>query len=177
MRAWMKPIMVLAVTLALAGCSYRDYADLEGFKDELRQRPKPPTTPLPEFMPYQAFAYGAANMRSPFEPPQRVQPVDPARAKSDVKPDPNRVRQYLEQFTIAQLKMVGTLSREAALFGLIEDPSGGVHRIATGDFMGTDHGRVQAIGGNRIELVEIVADGTGGWIERARTVSLGGREQ
>ncbi|MCX7063661.1 MAG: pilus assembly protein PilP [Proteobacteria bacterium] len=27
---------------------------------------------------------------------------------------------------------------------------------------------------NRIELLEIVSDGTGGWVERERTVNLGG---
>jgi type IV pilus assembly protein PilP len=174
MPAWMRLLAGVAVILTVAGCSGRDHRDLEVFKGQLQQRPKPPLAPLPEFMPYQAFAYSAGNLRSPFEPPQRVQPVDPNRARSDVRPDRNRVRQFLEQFSVGQLKMVGSLSREASLYALIEDPSGGVHRVARGDYMGTDHGRVLAIGENRIDLVEIVADGAGGWIERGRTVSLGG---
>jgi type IV pilus assembly protein PilP len=174
MSAWLKRFAMMAAVLALAGCAQRDYADLEQFKRELERREQTPVAPLPEFMPYQPFAYSAGNMRSPFEPPQRIQPVDPARATSNVRPDRNRVKQYLEQFAIGNLKMVGTLSREAAFFALIEDPNGGVHRVAPGDYMGTDHGRVHAVAEGRIEMVEIVADGAGGWVERARTVSLGG---
>jgi type IV pilus assembly protein PilP len=40
--------------------------------------------------------------------------------------------------------------------------------------MGTDHGRVHRIADNELELIEIVPDGTGGWVERARSVTLGG---
>jgi type IV pilus assembly protein PilP len=174
MAAGKRLFAAFAVLLLVSGCAARDFGDLETFKDQLQQRPKPPVAPLPEFIPYQAFAYGAGNLRSPFEPPQRVQPVDPNRAQANVRPDRNRVKQYLEQFAIGQLKMVGTLSRDARLYGLIEDPSGGVHRVGPGDFMGNDHGRVHGINEGTIELVEIVSDGTGGWIERARTVSLGG---
>jgi type IV pilus assembly protein PilP len=43
--------------------------------------------------------------------------------------------------------------------------------------MGTDHGRIQDIAETAIELIEIVPDGTGGWVERARTVSLGGGDR
>jgi len=41
--------------------------------------------------------------------------------------------------------------------------------------MGTDHGEVHIIEEGSIELIEIVPDGTGGWVERARTVALGSR--
>jgi type IV pilus assembly protein PilP len=48
--------------------------------------------------------------------------------------------------------------------------------VQIGDYMGTDNGKIVAIGEGRIEMREIVSDGTGGWIERERTVSLGGAE-
>lgn len=171
--------MVGALALgALSACSGNgEFKDLQAFMDEVEARPKGQIEPLPEFLPYQAFAYGAGDMRSPFEPPQKIQPVDRRNATSVVKPDPNRVRQYLEQFNIGQLKMVGTLSRDATLFALIQDANGGVHRVQNGDYMGTDHGKVRGINENQIELIEIVSDGTGGWVQRARTLSIGGGEQ
>ncbi|MCZ6854060.1 MAG: pilus assembly protein PilP, partial [Gammaproteobacteria bacterium] len=85
-----------------------------------------------------------------------------------------RVRQFLEQFTIGNLAMVGTLAQGTAMYALIKDREGGVHRVQRGDYMGTDHGQIQTIGEASIELIEIVPDGTGGWVERSRTVSLGG---
>ncbi len=174
MRGWVQLLSVLLAAIVVAGCSGSDFSDLEIFEDQLTQRAKPPVEPLPEFLPYQAFAYGASNLRSPFEPPQRVQPVDRDRARSNVRPDTNRVRQYLEQFGIGQLKMVGTLAQDADFYALVEDPSGGVHRVQPGDYMGSDHGRVDGVTEGRIDLTEIVADGTGGWVERTRTVTLGG---
>lgn len=168
---------LLAGALALAGCSGgHKYADLEEFMDEVEAKPKGQIEPLPEFLPYQAFAYSAGNLRSPFEPPQVIKPVPPGRKKSNVKPDTNRVKQYLEQFNVTELRMVGTLSQGASLYGLVQDSNGGVHRVRTGDYMGTDYGRIQSIDENQIEMIEIVPDGTGGWVERARAMSLGGGE-
>ena len=89
-----------------------------------------------------------------------------------VEPDFNRVKQNLEQFAIAQLAMVGTLSQSGTLYALVRDIEGVVHRIRKGDYMGTDHGKVQSLSDVAIELVEIVSDGTGGWVQRARTVAL-----
>ena len=45
-----------------------------------------------------------------------------------------------------------------------------------GDYMGMETGKILAIDENKIELLEIVSDGTGGWVERERTVNLGGAQ-
>ena len=90
-----------------------------------------------------------------------------------VKPDPTRVKQFLEQFNVGQLAMVGTLAQDGQLYGLIRDYESGVHRVRTGDYMGSDHGRILKIDDASIELLEIVADGSGGWVERQRLVTMG----
>jgi len=175
MRAFRRALLSLATAALIAGCSGNgDFQDIKAFMDEVDSRGKGQIEPLPEFLAYQAFAYGAGNMRSPFEPPVVVKPVDPNKKTASVKPDLNRVKQFLEQFNVGQIAMVGTLSQGARLYGLVRDPNGGVHRIQMGDYMGMDHGKILAIDENRIELLEIVSDGTGGWVERERTVNLGG---
>jgi type IV pilus assembly protein PilP len=104
--------VTLAVAALIAGCSAsNDYQDIKAFMDEVDARGKGQIEPLPEFLPYQAFAYGAGSMRSPFEPPVVVKPVDPNKKTALVKPDPNRVKQFLEQFNIGAIAMVGTLSQ------------------------------------------------------------------
>ena len=173
----LKPIsklgaLLLAASL-LAGCGGNDYSDLQTFMDEVNARPAPPIAPLKTFTPAEPFAYEAMALRSPFEPPVVVRPTERPKGPQ-VKPNPNRVKQYLEQFTIASLAMVGTLSQGPAMYALIQDADGGVHRVQQGDYMGTDHGQIQTINEAALELVEIVPDGTGSWVQRIRTVSLGG---
>ncbi|MFB3107576.1 MAG: pilus assembly protein PilP [Pseudomonadales bacterium] len=161
---------------ALFGCdSNTDVSDLKEFIAEVESRPKGSIQPLPPFETVAPFAYQASNLRSPFEPPIVVKRVERDRGGVAVVPDFDRIKQYLEQYTIANLAMVGTLSQGSLQFALIRDVDGGVHRVQRGDYMGTDYGEVQIIEEGLIELIEIVPDGTGGWVERTRTVALGSR--
>jgi len=177
MRVLRQALLAAVGVFSLAACSAsNDFQDIKAFMDQVDAKGKGQIEPLPEFQPYQAFAYSAGNMRSPFEPPVVVKPIDPNKKAAQVKPDPNRVKQFLEQFTIGSIAMVGTLSQGARLFGLVRDPQGGVHRVQLGDYMGMDNGKILAIDENKIELLEIVSDGTGGWVERERTVNLGGAQ-
>lgn len=171
-------ITVASVSLLLAGCSGGGrYSDLDQFMTDVQARPKPPVSPLPEFKAYEPFAYGAASLRSPFEPPAPPRPPRLPGDEAEVEPDPNRVKQYLELFAINDLAMVGTLEREGAFFALIRDASGSVHRVTQGDYLGMDHGEILEISEGSIELDEIVSDGLGGWIKRSRTVQLASSEQ
>ena len=173
-----KALAVFLIGGVLAGCGGgSDFADLETFMDEVDSRPKGAIVPLPTFEQIAPFAYHASNMRSPFEPPVLVKRVERAKGGPQVTPNFNRSKQYLEQYTIGTLSMVGTLAQGQAVFALVQDGEGGVHRVQRGDYMGTDHGQIQTIGEAAIELIEIVRDGTGGWIERSRTVNLAGSDR
>ncbi len=58
---------------SLAGCGGgSDFADLQSYMDEVRARPKGTIEPLPKFQPYEAFTYSAASLRSPFQPPVKI---------------------------------------------------------------------------------------------------------
>ena len=166
-------ILFAVLSLVLLGaCSpSTDYSDLNSFMDEVDARPKGRIKPLPPIETVPPFKYLASNKRSPFEPPVVLKRVD-RKDGPKVTPDFNRVKQFLEQYAIGRLSMVGTLAQGPITFGLIKDGGGGVHRVQTGDFMGTDHGRILAVTDTNIDLIEIVPDGTGGWVERERTVSM-----
>ena len=169
-----KPVRLLGLSfvLLLTGCGgSADNSDLRAWMEEVRSRPKGRIEPLPPFEQIPPFAYQAAALRSPFEPPVVVRQVE-RRDGPQVQPDSNRVKQFLEQFTVGQLAMVGTLEQGRTRFALVQDAEGGVHRVQQGDYMGTDHGRIMRVDEAGIELIEIVPDGVGGWVERARTVAL-----
>lgn len=168
----LRTLALLLSVAILAGCSsgQQRFADLEEFMREVQARPHRPPEPLPEFKPYEPFAYSAAGKRSPFEPPveQRRRPE----GMPDVQPDPNRVKQFLEQFSLNELRMVGTLERASDFYALIRDASGGVHRVTAGDYIGPNHGEIQSVAESGIEIEEIVPDGLGGWLLRSRTIRL-----
>ncbi len=156
----------------LAGCgSGGDFSDLQGYMDEVRARPKGEIEPLPKFLPYESFAYSAASLRSPFQPPVKLEVSTKQKGSKDIKPDEARAKQFLEGFNIETFVMVGTLANESGAFALING-AGGVHRVKVGDYLGRNHGRILAIEESKIDVAEIVPDGEGGWLERPRTLSL-----
>lgn len=165
-------LIFVAVVAGLAGCGTgNDFQDLQAYMDEVRARPKGSIEPLPIFQPYEAFTYSASLLRSPFQPPLKIELAQRQKGSKDIKPDENRVRQYLEGFNIEIFEMVGTLSNETGMYALVSG-AGGVHRLKVGDYLGRNYGRVVNIGESAIEVVEIVPDGEGGWLERPRTLTL-----
>ena len=46
------------------------------------------------------------------------------------------------------------------------------YRVRPGVYLGQSDGRVTAVYEDRIELVELVPDGAGGWLERPATIAL-----
>ena len=96
-------------------------------------------------------------------------------AVAAIKPDENRAKEFLEQFTFDSLRMVGTLERGPDDWTLIKDPRGGVHRVKVGNFLGRNHGKVVDMTDTYVAVIEIVSDGTeDGWVERPRTIKLSG---
>jgi type IV pilus assembly protein PilP len=158
--------------VCLAGCGGESgFSDLQEYMDDVRSRPKGAIEPLPKFQPYEAFAYGAAALRSPFQPPIKIDMSVQQKGSKDIKPDESRVRQFLEGFNIENFEMVGTLEGVGGVFGLVRG-AGGVHRIKVGDYLGRNHGRVVLIDEAKIDVMEIVPDGEGGWLERPRSLTL-----
>jgi type IV pilus assembly protein PilP len=157
---------VTAVAASLAGCSTRD-ADLAKFIAQTKQEQPGGVEPLPEVKPYDGFFYTDQNMRSPFVPGGNGES-----SNSGVRPDVKRNRQFLEQFSLDTLSMVGTLRMGARQYGLVRTSDGLVHRVVPGDYLGQNDGRITAIDATRINVTEIVPDGLGGYMERTASVAL-----
>jgi type IV pilus assembly protein PilP len=166
-----RALLVLSFFM-VSGCGGGgDFSDLQSYMDEVRARPKGEIEPLPKFQPYESFAYSAAALRSPFQPPVKLEVADRQKGSKDIKPDETRTKQFLEGFNIESFVMVGTLANDAGSFALVNG-AGGVHRVRVGDYLGRNHGRILAIDESKIDVIEIVPDGEGGWLERPRSLSL-----
>jgi type IV pilus assembly protein PilP len=162
-----KLIAAVASLAVLAGCS-SNLDELQQQVAEIKARPGERIEPLPEVKPYESFTYAASNLRSPFIPS--------APARSDVanavRPDAKRPREFLEQFPIDTMTMVGTLQLQGRTYGLVQGKDGLVHRVLPGSYMGQNDGRVISITATRISLIEIIPDGVGGYIERPAALAL-----
>ncbi len=167
--------MLASVTL-LSGCSGSgEFGDLQAYVAEVNARPKGRIEPLPEFKPYESFNYSAAGLRGPFTAPVEIKLIkyQQERAKSNVKPDLQRPKEYLENFSVDAITMVGTLAlTEDDVWALLDDAEGGVHRVKVGNYVGRNHGKVISINPGSVDLIEIVPDGHGGWLERPRAIKL-----
>ncbi|CRM48792.1 Pilus assembly protein, PilO [Pseudomonas sp. 22 E 5] len=116
-----------------------------------------------------SFVYDAGALRDPFQP--LAMQVDRVPLRAGLAPDLARSRGLLEGLAVDQFEMVGTLSRGTQTFALLRAAST-VYRLAVGDYLGRDHGRVTAIDERHLELVELFPDEQGAWLERPRTLVL-----
>ena len=168
-------IMALSFGVLLTACTGKDFSDLDAFMASKRDRPGGVIAPIPTFKAYEAFAYSATTLRSPFDRPVEVREISQLQAISAIKPDEERAKEFLEQYTFDSLRMVGTLERDGTNWTLISDPDGGVHRVTLGNFLGRHHGKIVEMTDSFVAVVEIVSDGTkDGWVERPRTIKLSG---
>lgn len=164
--------LLLTSVLVLTGCSLgREHNDLHEFMEQARRAPAGEVEPLPTFSSYKTFQYGALALRSPFDAPLPELAEESATVSAQ-KPDESRQKEYLEGFNFASFSLVGSLSKDGRLWSLINDGEGGIHRVTTGNYLGKNHGKIVSNSPNRVNIVEIVPDGKGNWLERPRTLTL-----
>ena len=162
-----RTIAVVAALATAAGCS-DDTDQLRAQIAEIKARPGGRIDPLPEVKPYETFAYPASDERSPFEPGMPASATGP----NAIRPDSSRPREFLEQFSLDTLRMVGTLKLQGRVYGLVQTKDGLVHRVLPGNHLGQSDGRITAIEEGKISLIEIVPDGMGGFVERPAALGL-----
>jgi type IV pilus assembly protein PilP len=177
----------LGVALAvLTGCAQQDLTEVRQFVETTKRttpirKPDPP----PEIKAYTPFAYTAQGLRDPFVVSPFAQeeellgglaglPTASAVDYTGPRPDPTRVREELEKYSLGSLKMMGTFRMGGGeeLWALILAPDSVVHRVQKNNYLGINHGRIVSITEQRVDLREIVPDGPGRWQERDAFLSL-----
>lgn len=164
-------VTALAI-LALAGCtrgvtsSYDDAPNLERWVADVKMRTPPALDGVPDMQAFETFEYAAHGLRDPFSN------AFTDRGGGGLRPDSDRRRLPLEQFPLDTLDMVGTLGQGSSAVGLVMGPDKVTYKVNRGDYLGENDGRVTGISEGRIELVELVSDGAGGWLERPASLAL-----
>jgi len=164
-RTLARGLLMGVVVVSLSACT-RSSRDLEAWVAEVRSQPAPPLDPLPVMQQFESFEYAAQTLRDPFSAPIADQDG------GGLRPDPNRRKEVLEAFPLDSLDMVGTIGTGGAIIGLVMGPDKVTYRVRPGNYMGLSDGRVTAVFDDRVEMVELVPDGAGGWLERQAKIAL-----
>ncbi|MFQ5993525.1 MAG: pilus assembly protein PilP [Acidiferrobacterales bacterium] len=166
-RRWLIVVLV-CLCFGLSACTDDGAADLAQWVKDQRKGRKPRVEPLPEIKTNESFIYTAEDLADPFAP-FNLKPEGPAiagRAPED------RRREPLEEYPLDALKMVGTLTRGNQSWAVIQAPDGAVHRAKIGDHMGQNFGMVTKISENSVDLVELIQNPLGEWIEREANIAI-----
>lgn len=159
-----------AAALVLCACS-ADMHDLEQKVADTKAQKTRAIEPVPQPKQYEAFTYDPADRRDPFAP------VQPRRGSNGfdsngLKPDLNRNKEPLEEFTLDALRMVGVIETGGKTFAMVKAPDGVVHRVLVKDHLGQNFGEIVKITEAEVSIMEIVPDGFGGWMQRPATLAL-----
>ncbi|WP_020559975.1 pilus assembly protein PilP [Thiofilum flexile] len=169
-----KGAIILLALLALTGCS-NDLGDLESYVEKVKMREPAPIEPIPTIKPYVRFIY-PNHESDPFSMAnvarEVVEPTATVAAVSSVKIDENRTPEFLESYPLDALKMVGTVRQNNELWALVQIPGGTIHRVHRGNYLGLNRGKILSIEEARINLLEIVDNGSGGFKEQENSIAL-----
>ena len=161
-------LLACAVVTALGGCT-RGMSDLREWVAQEKAKKGPPLPPLPVIKTFETFTYNDQGLRDPFSP----SPLEAGTyGNSGPRPDASRPKQPLEFFPLDSLKMVGTIGTGVGAQALIKDPTGVIHRIVVGNYMGQSDGRVTRVTPDKVYLTELVPNGNGGWMERKAEIAM-----
>ncbi len=165
-----RTILIITSLLLLSGCVSNDMSDLQAFVKKTKATYKGKVEALPEFTTTPPYAYNAQDIRDPFKPVVDIEVFSgPYRGP---RPDENRPREPLEDFSLDSLRMVGTLAQKESEWILIKDPDGLLHRVSIGHHIGKNYGKVIAINEEKVLLMELISDRNGGWEERESSIAL-----
>jgi type IV pilus assembly protein PilP len=178
-------VVWLGVALVtLVGCAQPDKSGVQAFvKTTQKTTPPKKLDPPPTIKPYEPFAYTAQGIKdpfvlAPFAQEEELGVTGEVMTQSPnykgPQPDPNRVREELEKYSLGSLKMMGTfrMGGGGELWALVLAPDKVVHRVQKNNYLGTNHGKIVGITEQRVELKEIVPEGPGRWQEREAFLSL-----
>lgn len=166
-------MLATAAVSLLAGCA-GNQDDLNRYIAEVKARPPSPIDPIPPVRTYTPYEYEGLLGRDPFRQStsEGSDQVASDASGSGPRPDLQRPKEYLENFELDTLQMVGTFVKEANEWALIRDPDGVVHRVSVGNYMGKNYGRVLSIQPDEVELSEFISNGGGGWLVREAEMAL-----
>lgn len=148
MRRFIGLSLIIISTLSLLGCSNGQHKkEVDQYVNSIKAQPLRAIPPLPPVKTYPIPKYEVANLRSPFTP-NAAHELNAARPKEP-----------LENFPLDSLHLVGIITRNHQMWGLVAAPNGKLYQITTGQHLGQNVGRVIAVHEKHLDIVETIEEG------------------
>ena len=157
------------ICLSLVGCRANSDS-IPSFIAKAHEQATMKVAPLPDMPTFVADDFLMSTARVPFLRPVPEKIEDTAR--HCWQPNFDREKGELEAFPINQLVMRGVMGDGNALWALIRTPKGELAKIRKGHYLGLNHGQVLNINPKSIVIEEILSDGMGCWLKRAKLLEL-----
>ncbi len=173
-------LMMLCFAL-LSGCFSADLEELQTYADETLAKKGSAVEPLPPIKAYVRYLYQGESegLRDPFDPfffgnteMDAADSIDKSTQNKYINEVLTHNREELEYHELDSLRMVGIFENSKEMWGIIRDQDGVVYRVAEGNYLGRNYGKIKNIREREILLREIVQDSNGRWSERAASISL-----
>lgn len=159
-------LFILSSIIVLAGCS--EDSNLQAWMNSTRLEAKKKIRPAqpPEPMPVVTYftpqltgpdAFSVGKLRAAFQ--------------NGNAPDLNRPKELLENFSLENLELVGTIGTSDNLSGLIRVDKH-IYTVKVGNHLGQNFGRISKITTDKIEIIEVVEDAQGNWVNRPAELLL-----
>ncbi len=163
----------LGLSLLLAGCGGPDHQDLRAWMAQQRAQLHPHVKPIQPPKPYVAAVYQLGTAVDPFSVAKLQTGVrqEMSQLSPLVLAQMNRPKQPLEQYSLDQIQMVGSLSIHGQRYALLK-AGNLLYRAHVGQYAGQHYGRITQINENQVVLQELVQDATGDWVQRTATLQL-----
>lgn len=170
-------IYILIIALfVLPGCTDQNN-DLIEYINKVKVRKTMMVEKVPDVVTFIPLQYSEHGERNPFADPRKeAMQITVSTPKNCLQPNFSRSKGPLEKFSLDSLDMHGTLGRDKHLWGLVRSSSGEIFRVASGDYIGPNHGKVRRITKTYIELSEMMLTGKGCWQVRKTKLPLSNQE-
>ncbi len=122
---------------------------------------------------YVAVVYDPKVLRAPFELPKEAMIATQPIVRKDCWQPPSRMRSgKLEKFPLNQLRLKGVIGMGSTVSGLIQAPNGTVYKVALGEYLGRNNGKVTQVTHSYLLINETLPDGLGCWQKRKVKLAL-----
>ena len=88
--------------------------------------------------------------------------------------DMGRPKQYLEQFGLDQLAMIGSVIDSNVNYALIKVKEGSVYKVKVGDYIGQNYGKINRITEQRVDFDETQENEKGDWASKPNYLAIDG---
>ena len=167
MKKIIYPLVILLIgSINLTGCASGAEDDISDWMSSETLKLKGKIDPLPEVETFSPPEFKPGVLASPFAPPKKIE-------QSSNAPDQNRKKEFLEEFGLDTLSMVGIIKKRNITSALVKAPDGNVHVLIKGNYLGLNYGKIIDISESKIKLIEMIQTaGTGEWREMESTLEI-----